>query len=36
LEIHAKKTEETEVVRRLLDHEIYAKLYNEKADGFES
>jgi hypothetical protein len=36
LEMHSKKIDETEIVRRLLDHEIYAKMYNEKEDGFES
>ena len=36
LEIHSKKVDDTEVVKRLADHEIYAKMYNEKEDGFES
>jgi hypothetical protein len=34
--MHSKKIEETEIVKRLQDHEIYAKMYNEKEDGFES
>ena len=36
LESHSKKVEETEVVKKLLDHEIYAQMYGEKNEDFES
>jgi len=29
-----KDDEETKIVRRLADHEIYAQMYNEKTDEF--
>ena len=36
MESHGVKQEDTQVVKRLQDHEIYAKMYNEKDDDFES